>query len=342
MVARSDKMQTFHFTSYDTSQLPAILALWNSSELRQKYPLDPALWRANTELEPNFRPEDFRAAWTAENQLAGFGLTRRFHETKDPLMAERIGNTGWISVILVGQNWRGQGLGASLLVWADEQLAGVNVIKLGSEVGNFFPGLPLELPRSFFENRGYSFNPESVHDLARSLHDWQLPPTPPAVQSGEYFYTQGHAGEQEAIVDFLRRPSTGFSLRWPFLLERWFGMGYAPTNVTLLKRASGEIAGFCQTWNFAQGWFEGCPRTVLYWARAELPTEIHGSLGPLGVDSTVRGGGLGLGLVAAATNYLQQEGATFATIDWTDLTDFYGKLGYKPWRNYLYAQKEIS
>jgi GNAT superfamily N-acetyltransferase len=211
---------------------------------------------------------------------------------------------------------------------------------LGSEVGNFFPGIPLELARTFFEKRSYSFNPDPVHDLARSLADWQVPPTPTAVQNGEYFYTQGHEGEQAAILGFLRQPSTGFSPRWPFLLERWFGQGYAPANVTLLKRASGEIAGFCQTWSFAKGWFEGCPRTLLYWARAELPAETHASLGPLGVDSSVRGGGLGLGLVAAATNFVWQQGATFATIDWTDLTEFYGKLGYLPWRSYLYGQKD--
>jgi predicted N-acetyltransferase YhbS len=83
-------------------------------------------------------------------------------------------------------------------------------------------------------------------------------------------------------------------------------------------------------------------RAPLYWAAAEYPGEIHGSIGPLGVDGSVRGGGLGLGLVAAGTAYLRQQGATFVTIDWTDLADFYGRLGYKPWKNYYMGSKELN
>ena len=53
----------------------------------------------------------------------------------------------------------------------------------------------------------------------------------------------------------------------------------------------------------------------------------------------MRGGGLGLGLVAAGVNYLYGLGVRDCGIDWTELIDFYGRLGFAVWKQYHILKK---
>lgn len=333
-------MGEIQFRNYAPEEIHHVVKLWNTC---LSFSLQPNLWQSNTERLPHFKTEDFIGAWTQSGVLVGFVLTRQFRDdSASATMLKSVDGLGWISVLMVDPSWRGKGLGTRLLTLGEAQLVKVKRIRLGADLGHFFPGVPEIQARYFFEKRGYSFKTSAVYDLSRSLRDWVAPPAPLAVQQKQYYYGQGQPGEAGDILDFLKRPENGFSPRWSYYLSYLLGQGYPVENITLLKQADDKIVGFLQTWKPDDFKENLSMRAPLYWAMAEYPGEVHGSIGPLGVDGSVRGGGLGLGLVAAGTEFLRQQGATFATIDWTDLIDFYGRLGYKPWKSYYTGLKELN
>jgi len=65
-----------------------------------------------------------------------------------------------------------------------------------------------------------------------------------------------------------------------------------------------------------------------------------GQLGPIGVSKDARGKGYGGALLDAGLRYLRDQGVRGCVIDWTDLVDFYGKFGFKPYREYAILAKD--
>lgn len=59
-----------------------------------------------------------------------------------------------------------------------------------------------------------------------------------------------------------------------------------------------------------------------------------GAIGCVGVAANMQGQGIGIALVARATELLIERGVEICSIDWVVLTDFYAKLGYTVWRGY--------
>jgi predicted N-acetyltransferase YhbS len=48
----------------------------------------------------------------------------------------------------------------------------------------------------------------------------------------------------------------------------------------------------------------------------------------------MRGKGLGLALLQLGLEHLARMGVENAVIDWTGLVDFYGRVGFTPWKTY--------
>jgi GNAT superfamily N-acetyltransferase len=319
-----------NFKNYRIELTPQILEIWNTNQLGERFPLAEAFWHYNTSGQGlNFEASDFSGAFV-KDELVGFVLTRRFRDlARNPDMQAYAG-LGWVSAIVVAKNWQGKGIGTALLQRAEENLAGVTKIRLGGDVGHFFPGIISDGADSFFRKHGYHISQNLEYDLHCSLEDWQSQPLPTAVINGEYFYTQGQAGEEPAILEFLGRVFPG---RWRYKIALDFKEGISPKDITLLKRRDGTIAGFLECRHSKSA--NPVPTLALEHNRT------WGGIGPLGVDSNVRGGGLGLGLVVFATDYLKSLGVSDVVIDWTTLVDFYGKLGYKPYKSYKVAFKEL-
>jgi len=78
----------------------------------------------------------------------------------------------------------------------------------------------------------------------------------------------------------------------------------------------------------------------VYWSK--LFKGNLGGIGPLGVDRQVRGNHYGIDLVKAATNELIRRGMDYIVIDWTQLVDFYGKLGFSSWKQYKTMSKKLE
>jgi beta-N-acetylhexosaminidase len=63
-------------------------------------------------------------------------------------------------------------------------------------------------------------------------------------------------------------------------------------------------------------------------------------MGSVGVAESERGRGIGLGMVAQASELLKERGVRNCYIDWVELTDFYSKVGYTKWREYSLSWRE--
>lgn len=76
-------------------------------------------------------------------------------------------------------------------------------------------------------------------------------------------------------------------------------------------------------------------------AWALLLGEDTGCLGPLGVAASVRENGIGLAITARVTELLRDRGAAKSYVSWTWLVDWYGRLGYKVWQEYVMSWKTL-
>jgi beta-N-acetylhexosaminidase len=56
----------------------------------------------------------------------------------------------------------------------------------------------------------------------------------------------------------------------------------------------------------------------------------------------MRGRGIGTGIVAYACEQLRERGVGHCHIGWTVLLSFYGRLGFRPWRRYETAGRQLS
>jgi predicted N-acetyltransferase YhbS len=98
--------------------------------------------------------------------------------------------------------------------------------------------------------------------------------------------------------------------------------------IVAVDTSDGAIVGFSRIYDEASAILG----PGVYW-RA-LMGRRPGGLGPIGVDASRRGAGLGLGLLSYCVRELRSRGVSTMVIDWTDLLDFYGKLGFKVWKRY--------
>lgn len=313
---------------YQTAFAPALIALWNRA-LGDRFPLDARLWRQNVEGDPNWRPRDGLVLQHDDGALIGFALTRRFRSLdRYPAMAA-VGDLGWIPALVVAPEHAGRGFGSSLLAAAEEHLRreGAARCDIGGSVGHLLPGPPADDERAlrFWQRHGYQ-PARLVHDLHRSLIGWV--PLAAAPHAG-WRIAPGQPGQEAALLAFLQRAFPG---RWHYHLADSLARGAPIADVLLLIAPDETVAGFVATWPDS-GPLLG-PAT--HWFPA-LDARF-GGIGPLGIDASARGRGLGLALMSAAVTLLQERGVTGCTIDWTDLTAFYARLGFHPWRSYWRCQ----
>jgi len=94
------------------------------------------------------------------------------------------------------------------------------------------------------------------------------------------------------------------------------------------RRADGKLVGACLL-----------EENSLRWARRFAC--------PLGAPACIltaeveRGKGIGLALVARAGEILQARGCRTSFIGWTWLVDWYGKLGYTVWQEYVMSSRVL-
>lgn len=218
-----------------------------------------------------------------------------------------------------------QGIGTTL--WQELmtclRAAGVRHVRLGGAAHQLLPGIPHGVNLAtwrFLRANGVVFQ-GLEHDLHADLT--QLP----ALRLPEHYRVLPVTQDDtlaDAAVDFVGKAFAG---RWHDEVRERLAAG--ETVLVLEHTPNKTMIGFAYvTFN------SHYPAPNLNW-RASLPTDKHvAGLGPIGIDATMRGQGLGLTFLHACCQYLREQGATDVLIDWTDLVAFYARIGGHVWRTY--------
>jgi len=250
----------------------------------------------------------------------------------DPVAASP--QVGWLDAIAVLPAYQHRGIGGALLVWAEGWLRehGATRISLGSSMRPFAPGLPTTLgDGTFFRRRGFAgrLGHERAWDLAHDLREYVTPA--PAEKAGGVQVRPVGPGEEAAVLGFLRREFPG---RWRFEFEAHSSEGGRGSDFMALWTERG-VDGCCLLT------FEDSRRPLDRFFPHALP-KPWGQLGSIGVSADSRGKGYGSALLDGGLRHLRASGVAGCVIDWTGLLDFYGKFGFKPYREYLMLGKTLE
>ena len=138
-------------------------------------------------------------------------------------------------------------------------------------------------------------------------------------------------GEQEELLSLFERD---FSERWQYDLKEGLKKDRKIDGTIGLFKGN-TLIGFANVNTFHDGYV--APN--VFWK--ELLHKNYSGLGPIGVAEEYRGKGLGAALLEKAVLQLQKEGVKEIGVDWTVFVDYYGKVGCKPWKEYLHAAKSL-
>ena len=301
--------------------------LWNQ-EIGADFPMRTELFKQNSLQDENVCHISSGVAVTDDDQVVGFIVAKRWHETLDVDMSD---TTGWIQTLVVATKMQGQGIGGKLLRHAERglQAGGVQQILLGRDPYHYFPGIPsqYEQVRNWFERQGYVYQGVE-YDLIRT-YKGEENRSLPQIKGVEFSLLKRE--EKDEFFAFLHRCFPG---RWEYEAWHYFNKGGTGREFVVLKKG-GRIIGFCRI-NDGDSPFIA---QNVYWS--PLFSEELGGAGPLGVDAKERGKGYGLAIVEAGIAFLRQRGVKRIVIDWTGLVDFYKKLGYDIWKSYSSYKKEV-
>jgi len=346
---------------------PELLAFWNAS-LGESFPLDERLWRQQLALEkdetvllaafgqasagaaaanrraapaaagPRDRPPSVAELAAEHGGLEGLALVKRAARSGPDGAVPAKGN---LSFILVGEESRGRGIGGALLDRAQDWLRerGATRLHLGRDTYHFFPGAPLDEGEGFAALLGFlgakGFAAESdEHDLCADLGELDLKRLAAKLKKAPGYVTVCYESAHRVSLERFFRAN--FPGRWFSDTIEAIDAGMRGTDLLLLREeSSGDIVGFSRIYD-ASSPILG---PGVYWR--ELMGDRPCGLGPIGVDESRRGAGLGLRLLYDSMAQLAARGCRTMVIDWTDLVGFYAKMGFAVWKSYRLMTKPL-
>lgn len=312
------------------SQLPALPA-WRVHEERAhvawpgaqqawaawvpEWPLPEAWWDLVLGADPALKQR--RVLWLSV-QGAPWGFALLGPGELDP-------SVGQVDLLALAPEARGQGLGLALgrAALGALEAAGCGRARWGAGLHHAFPGAPEALAGAWPLARALGFV------QGRAVHDLQGPTEQPAPHWPEGWSARPCRSEEaEALLAFL---SEHFPGRWRRDVGLALAQGMPTEQVVGAFSPEGALLGFAWTH----------PPSAAGAARWQGLRPGLGAVGPLGLAPQARGGGKGLALVAEALRALAAQGVPRAIIDWTDLVDFYARLGFEPDLSYRQAERPL-
>lgn len=315
------QVSTEHIQPYDDNRDAAnVHALWQE--------VFAPSWSINQERLSKVLngPEPQHFVARINRRIVGFAAT--LQSSKD---GKKIGQ---LAALLVRPDMQRQGIGTALhaTALAHLQTTGASVLQLGSIVPRFWPGIPTGLPEAiaFFKARGWESS-ETVYDLVQDLSNYQTPPS--IIQRVEKERITIAVTTSQNVTDALAFEAKEFP-GWLALYERCADLGDY-RGILTAREEDGRVIGTLIM--YSQN--SHPERTDLIWQ--DILGENAGAIGAVGVDAQERGRGIGIALVAAASELQKQRAVQNCFIDWVTLTDFYARVGYTKWREYIYSQRSL-
>ncbi len=296
-----------------------VYRLWEAL-LGRTWPLARRTFRRVTLGSGTYRPGDHVVA-VAGAQIVGFA------GTQTRWIPGEVAPRGAILAILVAPTQQRAGVGRALLAAAVAGLRArrAETIQLGGGGLSFFwPGVPTNLPDAwpFFAACGWPAI-ETSYDLLADLRVYATPPEVHArTQAQGFSILMAASADAPAVLAFELQHFPG----WHPFFTLPFTHG-EPGDVLVARDAHGGIVGSALVLDPRSRWWRGCPWGRLLGART-------GGVGTLGVMEVARGRGIGLALAAQVSEIAQARGLHTSYIGWTWLVDWYGRLGYRVWRDY--------
>jgi ribosomal protein S18 acetylase RimI-like enzyme len=303
---------------YQLSDFAALSALWQAT-LGTNWPLTPQYLARMTTGSERYRDGDHIVA-EQDGQVVGFVATR-LHTSR----------SGGIPLLVVRPESQRQGIGTMLHEAAFGHLRQQDVTSINFTSGGdpFWPGVPLnsEGAVEFFRASGWDF-PENNYDLTRDLKDYQTPAgvLERVIQQGFIVRPTASREEASAVVEFEER-------HFPFWTEYFVGTAEDGRYRDIIAAwEDDQVVGSLLINN------DGVPGLDPDTKWHTLLGDDMGGIGAVGTNEAYERRGIGLSMVAAGSEILKARGVGQCIIGWTDLTGFYGKLGYTIWREYAMAE----
>ncbi len=219
---------------------------------------------------------------------------------------------GHLSFLFVTKQYRNRGIASSMLDEAIQTMQALKKRRLTAfgDVDCLFSGVP-ESPgfyHDFFVNKGFSVSSKHVNLITST------PPNGSMLPPGFQARVVHNEATYDALVAFVK---TNFSARWAYEVAQ-----AAYEDLFVLLNATHQVVGFLR---MATRKSQNRSNSMNY---ATLFPSLAG-MGPLGIDPTLRGKGIGTQFVKLAIQYLFMQGASHVMVDWTGLISFYQACGFK-------------
>ena len=308
------QVTTEHIQPYDANNDVAdVHALWQASL--------SSVWPINQERLQKVLagPEPQHFVVRINGKIVGFVATSKHSKNSDKI--------GQLVALVVDPDVQRQGVGTALLETALNHFRenGIQSVRLGSVSPRFWCGVPDNLPaaQAFFQAKGWDLS-ATVYDLVQDLTEYKTPTR--ILQRVEKEKITISSAQHQNITDVLAFEAHNFA-NWLPQFERCADLGDF-RDLLLAHNEAGEIIGTLIMYSE-----QSHPdRADVIWQ--DLLGETAGAMAAVGVAESERGRGIGIALVAGASELLKERGVTNCFIDWVELTDFYAKLGYQKWRAY--------
>lgn len=310
----------------------ALLPLWQAA-LGDSWPMRDDLLRRQLTDHRFYRGDDHLVALVGE-QLVGLVGTQV--DRWEGVPYDNRG--GGISVVLVHPDWQRRGIGTRLHAAALAHLRreGARELRLGGGGAyRFWPGVPTDLPGAygFFAACGWPLDPEKrSRDLVRDLSDFHVPPAMSARLARENVIVRpAQPDEVDDVLAFEFQHFPGWAAGFVYMAE----LGDFQNMLLAIDRQKG-IVGTLMLHTPQSRWLTA----NITWKT--LLGDSLGGISAVGVAESERGRGIGIGMVAVGSEALRARGVGNCHIDWTNIVDFYGKLGYTVWREYWMSTRTLA
>lgn len=243
-------------------------------------------------------------------------------------------SVGHLGPLFVAAESRRQGIGRALHDTALRRLhaRGARRVQLGGGQDYLWPGIPTDVPEAlpFFRAHGWP-DDETTYDLAQDLRDFAAPSSVyrRVAEQGIRLETATVADE-DAVLAFEEHefPSWTASYRAACALG-------GHDDILLARDRDRRIIG-----TVAMSSPRSHPALMsVRWKT--LLGEDAGAIGVVGVASAERGRDIAHALVARASEIVRERGAGLCYIGWTWMIGLYGDLGYRVWREYRMARRDL-
>jgi GNAT superfamily N-acetyltransferase len=250
---------------------------------------------------------------------------------RDGLVAERRGqvvglaavSAESIPLLLVAPPEQRTGVGSALHAAALELLRerGAERVSLGrGGEDHLWPGVPANLPdaAAFFQAHGWAWDHVAI-DLVRDLRGY-VDPICAVARAAESGINLAVGTDLPQVLAF----EEAHFPEWLVSFRR------GDSSILAARNSEGTVVGTLL--------FRGPGPVSTFW---RLLGADSAAIACVGVAESAQGRGVGSALVARASELLRDAGARVSLIDWVVRTDFYGRVGYEPWREYLMATREL-